>query len=549
MSSPSDDAPDSLGPAIPPPGAPPNGAAAVRYRLGDEIGHGGMGLVLRGHDPLLGRDLAVKVLREEHLGSPELEQRFVAEAKIGGRLQHPGVAPVYDLGRLPDLRPYFAMKLVEGRTLADLLAERPTPAADLPRFLTVFEQVCHTVGYAHAQGVLHRDLKPENVMVGAFGEVQVMDWGLAKVLTTAAADGAPRDGAPAAPPAPANAGWSQPGAVMGTLAYMAPEQAAGRVRDLDARCDVFGLGAVLCEMLTGKPPYVGRDVMEVYEAAASADLAGAYARLAACGADAALVDLVKACLAPERDDRPANGRAVAEAVAAYLAGVQERLRAADAARAAAQATAKAERTRRKLTAWLAAAVLALAAVGVAGGLWYKHEWDVKQQAAADQARRDRERDEQAARVLDDAETWLRAADWAQAGVAIERAAARLANGGPRELHDRLDAARRDLRTAAALEKILLDKSLFAGLLTDRNAGNKGYAELFADYGIRVEKDRVMEEAGRIIASPIRWPLVAGLDDWAFTEPDQNLRVRLKHPRHERRPGARPAPRRAPGLWR
>jgi thiazole/oxazole-forming peptide maturase SagD family component len=123
-----------------------------------------------------------KVLLERHLDSPEMVRRFVEEAQIGGQLQHPGIVPVYELGRLPDGRLYIAMKLIRGRTLAELLEGRAGPAADRARHLATFEQVCQAVAYAHACGVVHRDLKPSNVMVGSFGEVQVMDWGLAKVL-------------------------------------------------------------------------------------------------------------------------------------------------------------------------------------------------------------------------------------------------------------------------------------------------------------------------------------------------------------------------------
>ena len=145
-----------------------------------EIGRGGIGVVFRGRDRDLGRDLAVKVLREAYRDNPDARRRFVEEAQIGGQLQHPGIVPVYELGWFADRRPYFTMKLVKGRTLAALLRDRADPGQDLPRLLGVFEQVCQTVAYAHAQGVIHRDLKPANVMVGAFGEVQVMDWGLAK---------------------------------------------------------------------------------------------------------------------------------------------------------------------------------------------------------------------------------------------------------------------------------------------------------------------------------------------------------------------------------
>ena len=141
-----------------------------------------MGAVLKGRDPDLGRDVAIKVLREDLRDNGDLVRRFVEEAQIGGQLQHPGVVPIYELGTFADQRPYFSMKLVKGQTLADLLAARSGPADDLPRFLSIFAAIAQTMAYAHTRGVIHRDLKPSNVMVGSFGEVQVMDWGLAKVL-------------------------------------------------------------------------------------------------------------------------------------------------------------------------------------------------------------------------------------------------------------------------------------------------------------------------------------------------------------------------------
>jgi serine/threonine-protein kinase len=160
------------------PGSPEMPAAedrSTRLRLLGEIARGGMGAVLKGRDEDLGRDLAIKVLLERHKDNPELVRRFVEEAQIGGQLQHPGIVPIYELGAFGDRRPYFAMKLVKGQTLSALLAGRPSPSDGLPRFLGIFEQACQTVAYAHARGVIHRDLKPSNIMVGAFGEVQVMD--------------------------------------------------------------------------------------------------------------------------------------------------------------------------------------------------------------------------------------------------------------------------------------------------------------------------------------------------------------------------------------
>lgn len=151
--------------------------AAGRFRLAEQLGRGGIGEVLRAHDPVLERDLAVKLLQRRHQHQPGLARRFLAEARIAARLQHPGVPPVHDVGEAADGRPFIAMKLIEGRTLAELLAERPTPAHELPRYLKIFEQVAQTVAYAHSRGVVHRDLKPHNIMSGAFGEVQLMGAG------------------------------------------------------------------------------------------------------------------------------------------------------------------------------------------------------------------------------------------------------------------------------------------------------------------------------------------------------------------------------------
>ncbi len=164
------DPPDS--PETPvPAGQTAGGAAAqppsARYHLYGEIARGGMGAILKGHDAELNRDLAFKVLLDRHRDNPELVRRFVEEAQIGGQLQHPGIVPIHELGVLADRRPFFAMKLVKGRTLAEILKERPDPATDRPRLLSIFEAVCQTVAYAHARGVIHRDLKPSNVMVGA----------------------------------------------------------------------------------------------------------------------------------------------------------------------------------------------------------------------------------------------------------------------------------------------------------------------------------------------------------------------------------------------
>jgi serine/threonine-protein kinase len=298
-----------------------------------------MGVVLKGRDVDLGRDVAVKVLLEKHRDSPELVRRFVEEAQIAGQLQHPGIVPVYELGRLPDARLYIAMKLIRGRTLAALLDGRADAAEDRPRHLAVFEQVCQTMAYAHTCGVIHRDLKPSNIMVGNFGEVQVMDWGLAKVIDRGGVADEQRSLRNQADPEPVRtmrtgsaADDSRAGSVLGTPSYMAPEQARGAIETLDERADIFGLGSILCEILTGKPAFTGRSDVELYEKAQRAELGDALARLAACGADDELVDLARSCLAAAPKDRPRDAGAVAADLMAYLAGAEQRLRAAELAR-------------------------------------------------------------------------------------------------------------------------------------------------------------------------------------------------------------------------
>jgi serine/threonine-protein kinase len=254
------------------------------------------------------------------------------------------------------------MRLVKGRSLAAMLEERPDPARDLGRFLAIFEQACQAVAYAHARGVIHRDLKPSNIMVGAFGEVQVVDWGLSKVLEQGDEDGAvAHEGTPCDEPqvttvrTTAGDAGSQSGAIIGTPSYMSPEQARGEIEGLDEQADVFALGAILCEVMTGQPPYLGSR-SQILEDAAAGRLDEALARLDACGADGALIRLARRCLDPSRAVRPRHAGVVAREVAAFLASVAERARAAEIAAAEARATIAAERRARRRTTLLASAL-------------------------------------------------------------------------------------------------------------------------------------------------------------------------------------------------
>ena len=215
--------------------------------------------------------------------------------------------------------------------------------------LGVFEQVCQAVAYAHSKGVIHRDLKPENVMVGRFGEVQVMDWGLAKLLTRTGETAEQPAGGEVVGPWPGEVG--QTCGAVGTPAYMAPEQANGEWERADERVDVFGLGGILCAVLTGQPPYVGNSAAEVWRKAQRGQLGEALARLEDCGAEPELVRLARACLCAEVGGRPRHAGEVAQAVAAHQAALQQRLRQAELGQARAQARAEGERRRRSTPAW------------------------------------------------------------------------------------------------------------------------------------------------------------------------------------------------------
>jgi hypothetical protein len=233
-------------------------AEPTRYHDRGRIGLGGMGSVHRSYDEVLQRQVAVKNLQQQLAGSDAITRRFLQEVVITAQLDHPNIVPVYDVGFQDDGTAFFVMKLVRGENLAAGLRVFQTRAMthrELEQYLRIFLKVCEAVAFAHSRGVIHRDLKPSNIMVGPHGEVYVMDWGIALVRT-------PAGKAPAADPSqslwndPRDAGQEE-GMVIGTAAYMAPEQARGVIDDIDERSDIFALGGILYHILTNRPPYPG----------------------------------------------------------------------------------------------------------------------------------------------------------------------------------------------------------------------------------------------------------------------------------------------------
>ena len=248
-----------------------DGARGVgdRYRLVRLFARGGLGQVWLARDPVLGRDVALKELRPERAADPTSRARFLREARISGRLDHPGIVTVHELaGRAGDQRAFYAMQLVRGRTLRDAVRDYHGRRGacgggtlELHTLLDDFVAVCNAVAYAHSRGVIHRDLKGQNIVLGDFGEVVVLDWGLAKVVGQAGVPTAP-DSSPRGAPEDGEEGLTLEGQRMGTPGFMAPEQAEGRHELVGIASDIYGLGAILYEILTGAPPFADSGLTE-----------------------------------------------------------------------------------------------------------------------------------------------------------------------------------------------------------------------------------------------------------------------------------------------
>ena len=314
--------------------------SGTRYRFIRPIGRGGMGAVYLAEDTELRREVALKVLANPSSASfapdaptpaqtPQeaggMEARLLEEARIIARLEHPSIVPVHDVGRLADGRVYYAMKYVRGDRL-DVWLRAGRPRAEA---LRMFQRICEAVAFAHASGVVHRDLKPQNLMVGEYGEALVMDWGIAKQGGPRTAREKSRASSATtahglAPPGPtesedtlipASAHRTLPGTIVGTPAFMSPEQARGDVEAVDERTDVYALGAIAYFLLAGKPPFEG-DANEVLQKT----LEAAPPPLRALDVPRPLESIVLKALAKSPGDRYATAKLLADDVGRFLDG-------------------------------------------------------------------------------------------------------------------------------------------------------------------------------------------------------------------------------------
>ncbi len=295
--------------------------AGERYTVRRVIGAGGMGEVRLCSDAWIGRDVAMKVAHPGAGGSvAQTRGRFLREARVQGQLEHPSVVPVYDLGHVGS-ETFFTMKRIGGHTLEQIVSGLKEGRADIcakynrRKLLSAMSQVCLTVAYAHTRGVIHRDLKPANIMLGDFGEVYVLDWGVAKLETT------PDDVLDSAKVVDTGArAVTQAGAIIGTPGYMAPEQAVGET--ITPKVDVYALGAILFELLALEPLHAGRTAMELLASTMKATLAPSQ-RAPTANIAPELDALVLSAVAGEPNERLGSARAMQEAIEAFLDGERD----------------------------------------------------------------------------------------------------------------------------------------------------------------------------------------------------------------------------------
>ncbi len=296
--------------------------AEGKYILDKELGRGGMGAVFSTVDQDVRRKVAMKVMLPNTSTSPGHIKRFLEEAQITGQLEHPNIVPVHEVGINAESNIYFTMKMVRGENLDDILDRIAQGKGDYQQkyslgvLLQIFMKVCDAIGYAHAKGVLHRDLKPENLMIGGFGEVLVMDWGLAKVLGREDINSAGKGGAIEQ----ASAYHTMEGQVMGTPAYMSPEQALGKISELDERSDIFSLGGILYKILTGHAPYRGKNAREALEKARKRQLQSPDLRAPERKIPSELVAICMKAMSREQDERYASAEELKDDIQRYLDG-------------------------------------------------------------------------------------------------------------------------------------------------------------------------------------------------------------------------------------
>jgi tetratricopeptide (TPR) repeat protein/tRNA A-37 threonylcarbamoyl transferase component Bud32 len=487
---------------------PPPSPTTSRYLRLRPHARGGLGEVFLALDTELHRQVALKEIQDEHADRPKSRQRFVLEAEITGNLEHPGIVPVYGLGSYPDGRPFYAMRFIKGDNLMEAIrrfhAGGPADFGGLAfrGLLRRFIDVCNAIAYAHSRGVLHRDLKPQNVMLGRYGETLVVDWGLAR--PTAGPEGAlAGSDEPVVVNSPGNESATLTGEAVGTPAFMSPEQAAGRLDRLGPASDVYGLGATLYALLTGRAPFQG-DVAEVLVRVERGDCPPAWR--ANPRVPAALDAVCRKAMAVEPANRYPTALALAQDVEHWLAGEPVTAYAEPLAARAARWV----RRHRVLAAATAAGVVVALVLGSAVGVWWwQHQ---ERQRLARQERQQRSAASAEAAIEQAAQLRSRMR-WKEAGLLLRQAGDAVAEAEDERLAEAFRQAGADLTLAQELDRVREEASALVAGRWDPGRVRERYPEVLRRHGLDVLDGPVEVVAQRIGQSAVRTEILACLDGW------------------------------------
>ncbi len=478
-----------------------------RYSVIRTHAKGGIGQVLLVRDERLGREVALKELLPKRANDLSSLNRFGFEARITGQLEHPGIVPVYELVGRADGHPHFyTMRFIRGRTLAEAVqvyhdaARGEAKRLDQVTLLRAFVSVCNTVAYAHSRGVVHRDLKSLNIVLGDFGEVILLDWGLAKLLKQPeGVDESP----PISLPLALRPDETSDGSVLGTPAYMAPEQAKGRVDKVNGTTDTYSLGAMLYEIVTGVPPFTGTDTREVLRKVIE-DIPRKPTEVNRA-VPLPLQSICLKALSKKQNQRYQSATDLSDDVLRWLSDEPVLAHRDSPPRKMARLV------RRHPTP--ATAVLLLAVVLSAGGMWLKLAADRRSATAAQEEARI---EGQVLAAADEAQLRLVELNIDGAKAALDRAQERLAIVS-QDLQQRVRQLRVDVATSEKLDRVLLLETFTAGKF-ENAAASSAYEEAFRGYGIDPTASNSAKTVELIRQSAIREQLITALDDWVFVYP-------------------------------